>query len=122
MGKRVAKTRNAKTLTEAGYWGAVRSHLRRGFRYWRPATNTKQAAKRPYKGANKRQRWEYKCKSCKKYYADKNVQIDHIIPVGSLKCSEDLAGFLERLTPEEGFQILCKDCHQIKTNAERNKT
>lgn len=53
---------------------------------------------------------------------DKEVQIDHETPVGSLKSGDDLKGFLERLTPEVGFQVLCKDiCHQAKTNEERGK-
>jgi len=121
MGRRVERTRNDGTLTEAGYWGLVRSHLRRGFRYWKPAMKVKQEAKRLYKGKNKRQRWEYLCAGCNKYYPDKEVQIDHIVPVGSLRCSEDLPGFLERLTPEEGFQVLCSTCHQQKTNEERSK-
>jgi len=121
MGRKVPRTRNANTLTEAGFWGLVRSHLRRGFRYWKPAMQAKQEARCPYKGKNKRQRWEYLCAKCNKYHPDKNIQIDHIIPVGSLRCDEDLVGFLQRLTPEEGFQVLCKDCHQEKTNLERGK-
>ncbi len=121
VGKRVERTRNAGKLTEAGYWGAVRSSLRRGFRYWAPAMNAKLAARRPYTGENKRQKWEYKCAHCKKWYMDKDVQIDHKIPTGSLRSSKDLAGFLERLTPEKGFQILCLSCHQSKTNKERGK-
>jgi hypothetical protein len=83
----------------------------------------KQEAKRPYKGKNKRQKWEYQCNKCKKWFPDKLIQIDHVIPVGSLRCDEDLVGFLQKLTPEEGFQMLCKDkCHQEKTNYERGKT
>jgi hypothetical protein len=79
-------------------------------------------ARRRYEGANKRQRWEYQCNHCKKWFMDKEVQIDHETPVGSLKSGDDLKGFLERLTPEVGFQVLCKDiCHQAKTNEERGK-
>ena len=121
MGKRVEKTRNANTMTEAAYWGAVRSCLRRGFRYWKPAMQAKMEARRPYEGGNKRQKWEYQCAHCEIWYKDKEIQVDHIIPVGSLKSGADLEGFLARLTPEEGFQILCKPCHQRKSNSEREK-
>lgn len=115
------KTRNAGTWTEAGYWGAVRSHLRRGFRFWKPLMNAKQEARRPYVGENKRQKWEYLCAACNEWYKEKEVQVDHIVPVGSLKCLEDLPGFLERLTVEEGgFQVLCKPCHQKKTNKDKD--
>jgi len=121
VAKRVSRHRNADTQTEAGYWGSVRSALRRAFRYWKPATQAKMAARRRYEGSNKRQRWEYQCAECEQFYMDKFVQIDHIIPVGSLKSGDDLKGFLERLTPEDGFQVMCKECHQEKTNEERGK-
>ena len=64
--------------------------------------------------------YEYQCAECKEWFTDKEIQKDHIIPAGSLKSGDDLKGFLERLTPEEGFQMLCKKkCHQAKTNRER---
>lgn len=118
---RVPKTRNNNTMTESAYWGFVRSSLRRAFRYWKPIMEVKNAAKRKYDGPNKRQKWEYQCAHCKEWYMGKNTEVDHLTPVGSLKCKEDLVGFLERLTPESGFQLLCKDCHQVKTNKEREE-
>jgi 5-methylcytosine-specific restriction endonuclease McrA len=108
-------------MSESAFWGSVRSALRRHFRYWKPATQAKVAARRKYEGENRRQKWEYQCAHCKKWFMDKETQIDHIIPVGSLKNGDDLKGFLERLTPETGFQVLCKEDHQIKTNKERKK-
>ena len=119
MPRRVKKTRNAATLTESQFWGKVRSALRREFRYWKPALKAKLAARRKYVGDNKRQKWEYSCAHCSKWFPDKEIQIDHIVPVGTLKTYKDLAGFLKRLTPETGFQVLCKDCHKEKTRKER---
>ncbi len=57
------------------------------------------------------------------WFAEKEIQIDHILPAGSLKDYKDLTRFLKRLTPEseKAYQILCKNCHQIKTNKERKK-
>jgi len=119
MANKVPKTRNANTQTESAYWGGVRSALRRAYRYWKPATKAKEAARRPNQSDNKRMKWEFQCAHCQEWFPDKQVQIDHITPVGTLRCSADLAGFLERLTPEGGFQVLCKECHQVKTNEER---
>lgn len=116
------KPRNAGTLTESAYWGMVRSGLRRTFRWWKPMMKVKEEAKRIYTGSNKRQKWEYQCNYCQEWYKGSEVQIDHITPSGSLKCGEDLQGFLERLTPESGYQVLCKPCHIIKTNSERSST
>lgn len=67
------------------------------------------------------QKWEYQCASCRKWYKDKDTQIDHVVPCGSLKRLEDIAGFVERMTPEsvDAFQVLCKGCHSTKTQEER---
>lgn len=116
--QRVPRTRNAGAWTESRYWSQVRSALRNGFRYWKPMMLAKEAAKRPKKNGGV-QKWEYKCAACKKWHKHKNIQIDHIKPVGSLRGPEDLAPFLENLTPENGFQVLCKECHRKKTNKER---
>lgn len=115
----VDKPRNCGTMSEAAYWGMIRSGLRRTFRYWKPIQEAKQEAKRSYSGPNKRQKWEYRCATCGEWFMDKDVQVDHIIPCGSLKKGGDLEGFVERLTTEDGFQILCKPCHKIKTESER---
>ena len=120
MGKRVAKTRNCGTWSEARYWSQVRSALRWGFRFWKPIINAKIAARRPYNGPNKLQKWEYQCAICKKWFKALQVEVDHIVPVGSLTCVEDLPGFLERLTAEKGYRVLCKPCHKSITNKERN--
>ena len=115
----VEKPRNNGTQTEAAYWGSIRSALRRHFRYWKPMQAAKLDARRPNQSSNKRLKWEFKCNHCTKWFPDKDIQIDHVVPVGSLRCKEDLAGFVERLTPEQGFQVLCTSCHQVKTNQER---
>lgn len=112
------KPRNAGTMTEAQYWGKVRAVLRNGFRYWKPITECKKAARRAYTGDNKRQKWEYQCNLCKQWFQDKEVQVDHIIPCGTLRGPDDLIQFLENLTAETGYQVLCKPCHVIKTKEE----
>lgn len=121
MAKKVARTRNAGTWTEAMYWSHVRSALRSAFRYWKPIKNAKMKARREYHGKNKRQKYEYQCAMCGKWFSDKEVEVDHIIPVGSLRSEDDLIKFVRNLTQEDGFQVLDKECHREKTNKERNK-
>lgn len=117
---KVPKTRNNATLTESAFWGFIRSTLRNASRWWKPIAACKLKSRRAYKGTNKTQKWEYKCNHCKKWFMDKEVQVDHIVDAGTLTCAEDIAGFVERLFCEEdGFQTLCKPCHQIKTNLAR---
>ena len=117
---KVPRTRNNNTLTESAFWGFIRSTLRNASRWWKPIAQCKLNSRRTYKGVNKLQKWEYLCNHCNNWFMDKQVQVDHIIDCGTLTCSKDVAGFIERLFCEEqGFQTLCKECHQIKTNSVR---
>ena len=81
----VERNRNGGKWSEAQYYSAIRSALRRGFRWWKPAVDAKLFARRPYSGGNRRQKWEYICSCCGEWFKDKDVQIDHITPVGSLR-------------------------------------
>jgi len=115
------KTRNNGTMTESAFWSFIRSGLRQKSRWWKPITQCKLNAKRTYKGPNKRQKFEYQCNSCKKWFAEKNINVDHINPAGSLNCANDLPGFVERLFCEtDNLQLLCSGCHNTKTQNEKN--
>jgi len=117
---RVAKTRNAGTMSESAFWSFIRSGLRQKSRWWKPITQCKLEAKRPYKGTNKRQKFEYQCNECKNWYQEKLINVDHIVPAGSLNCANDLPTFVERLFCEtNNLQVLCEACHNVKTQNER---
>lgn len=73
-----------------------------------------------YVGPNPRQKFEYQCAICGGWFPDKEVTVDHIEPVGTLKSFADLPEFVEKLfCPVEGLQVLCDVDHQAKTNKER---
>jgi len=117
---RSPKVRNAGTMTESAFWSFIRSGLRQKSRWWKPITECKLKAKRLYKGPNKRQKFEYQCKSCNNWFPEKQINVDHIVPAGSLNCAQDLPGFVERLFCEtNNLQCLCTDCHDKKTKDER---
>ena len=115
------KTRNAGTMTESAFWGFIRSSLRQKSRWWKPVSQAKEKAKRKYKGPNKRQKWEYQCATCSNWYPNTEINVDHIIPAGTLRSANDLPGFVERLFCEvDNLQVLCSTCHNIKTQKEKN--
>lgn len=116
------RERNAGTMTNAMFWSFIRSALRQKSRFWKPITQCRINSRRPYKGANKRQKFEYQCNECKNWFSDKQIAVDHKIPAGSLNSGDDLKGFVERLFCEEkDLQCLCSNCHDIKTQKERKK-
>ena len=119
---RVPKTRNAGTMTESAFWSFIRSALRQKSRWWKPITECKMKARRPYKGPNKRQKFEYLCNSCKTWFPEKQINVDHIVGAGSLNCGQDLPGFVDRLFCEQdNLQVLCTTCHDHKTKLEKQK-
>jgi 5-methylcytosine-specific restriction endonuclease McrA len=119
---KVVKTRNAGTMTESAFWSFIRSALRQKSRWWKPITECKMKARRPYKGPNKRQKFEYQCNTCKLWFPEKKINVDHMVPAGSLNTGQDLPGFVERLFCEqENLQVLCETCHDKKTKLEKQK-
>jgi 5-methylcytosine-specific restriction endonuclease McrA len=117
------KTRNSGTMTESAFWSFIRSALRQKSRWWKPIAECKANAKRVYKGPNKRQKFEYQCNHCSKWFPDKQINVDHIVPAGTLRNANDLPAFVERLFVEaEGLQVLCQGCHNIKTQNEKQTT
>lgn len=122
MAKRVLvpKTRCSGTMSEAAFWSFIRSALRQKSRWWKPISVCKLNARRDYKGPSKRQKYEYQCKQCKTWTTEKNINVDHIIPAGSLNTSQDLPLFVERLFCEQdNLQVLCTTCHDKKTLKEK---
>lgn len=118
LNPKVPRTRGGGTLTESQYFGKIRSALRNCFRYWPPLQEALKKASRPSKHpTNKRLKTEYQCADCLQWFARKDVEIDHIIECGSLRCYDDIPGFLERLTTEDksSYQILCKKDHAAKS-------
>jgi hypothetical protein len=69
------KTRNSGTLTESAFWSFIRSALRQKSRWWKPVTECKQNARRIYVGPLKRQKWEFQCNYCKKWFKDKDIAV-----------------------------------------------
>lgn len=104
---------------------ALRYFLRRCWVKWPERSACIQSAKRPYVGDNKRQKWEYQCNICKNWYkwVKKEMVVDHIIPAGTFLCDADYKTFIPGLfCDRSNLQVLCSNCHKIKTAQERSST
>jgi 5-methylcytosine-specific restriction endonuclease McrA len=116
---KIIKNRNAGTFTEAAFWQFIRNSLRKRSIVWKPIALCRERAKRPYKGTNARQKYEYQCNMCKKYFKGTDIRVDHVHPVGNLNNAHDLPHFVETLFCEvENLQCLCSSCHDEKTKQE----
>lgn len=114
---RVERTRADGTWTESSFWQFIRSGLRLMSKRWPPLYTCLKQARRPYYGYNKKQKWEYQCASCSKWFGRKLVQVDHLNECGTLKSYDDAALFIERLFCEtDELQIMCIPCHNRKTH------
>lgn len=120
----VVRTRNGGTMTEAMFWGMLRSGLRRIFRFWVPIRTVLLNARRSYNGPKKQQKWEFLCAHCGQWFPRKCVEVDHTIPCGSLRSWEDVAPFIQRLAVEDIslLQVLCLECHDKKTESDKSRT
>jgi len=103
-------------------YSMIRSALRRAWLRFPARSEALKKARRVYNGPNNRQKWEYKCKMCKKWFMQKEVQVDHIKPCGTFKEEKDWATFGPTLFCDtDNLQILCKPCHVIKGAEDRRR-
>lgn len=67
--------------------------------------------------------WYVKCKTCKKWWKQGVIKVDHIDPVTPIgKTLISLDEFAERLYCDiKNLQCLCKKCHDFKTARERKQ-
>lgn len=62
---------------------------------------------------------QYRCAECKQIHRRKNIQVDHIVPVGKFK---NFDVYIERLFCDaKGLRVLCVECHKTKTKEDRKK-
>lgn len=121
MAKKTPEWPEYPNWTEARWWGFLRSALRRAYSKWPPKYEALRGARRECEGKG-RQKYEYQCAYCKKWFPQKQVQVDHITPAGTLRSWDDLVPFTSRLfCSKNGLQVLCKTCHNVKTQSERGK-
>jgi 5-methylcytosine-specific restriction endonuclease McrA len=120
MGKKTPPFSEYEKWTEAKFFGWIRGSLRKAYTRWPPKFETIDNAKRKSKSKNKRLSFEFQCAECTKWYGRRDVEVDHIIPCGSLKCWADIPLFAKNLfVSADKLRVVCKPCHLKKTAADR---
>lgn len=116
-------THNEGKWTEARFSSFIKSALRSASQRWPPKFSTLNAAKRGKRinCSSGRIAEHYECANCNGEFPAKDIQVDHINPVidpnvGFVSWDE----VVKRMFCEsDGFQVLCKACHTLKSNYER---
>jgi hypothetical protein len=116
-------------LPNNGRWTAskfnsfIKSALRSASSRWPPKYTAIQNA---YVGTKVNVRTQrtakhYRCNICEGHFPASEIQVDHIDPVIDPSVGfVDWDTVIERMFCEvEGFQVVCKPCHKIKTDAEK---
>lgn len=112
---------NGGLWTEGRFNSFVTSILRSGSRRWGPKYLTLNAAKTEKKINPKSGRiaQHFLCAKCQLEHVAKDVQVDHIKPIGFDKTWDE---FINGLYCEaDNLQVLCTACHKIKTLSEKKK-
>lgn len=111
--------------TDAKFKGWIISLLRRGTMRFPPRNDALRAAKTEKKINEKtgRMAQHYECASCHQDFSAKNVAVDHIEPVISPgEGFVDWNTYIERMfCSVDNFQILCSNCHDIKSASEKQQ-
>ena len=119
---RVPRTRAGGKWTEAAFWGFLRSGLRQLSMRWPPLSDVLRENRRQYHGENKRQKWEYECAMCGGWFSAKEIEVDHLEPVGKLTSFDDIRGVVERMFCEvDRLRVTCVDCNQKRSRDKERK-
>lgn len=113
------RTRAGNTWTESRYFQFIRSALRQAWSRYPVRHQVLNRASRPYKGKDKRRKKEYQCSQCDNWFMQKEVEVDHVEPCGTLKSYNDLPRFVSTLLCEEdNLRVVCKPCHRKITRGD----
>lgn len=121
--KGVARTPPFEAYPEwssAKFFSFLRSAIRSRQLRWPPRNLKKMEGRRIYIGDNPRQKYEYHCEVCDGWFPEKMIEMDHIIPVGSIRSFQEFGEAAERMfCHKDLWRRVCKDCHKKITSQQR---
>lgn len=109
------KKYNNGQWTQARYNSFVKGALRAASQRWPPKYSVlaKAFTKRKENKATGRLAKHFRCNKCKEEFPQKEVEVNHIVPVVPLSGFDSWDRVIERLFCEEdGLEVVCKPCHK----------
>lgn len=119
--KRGATGKN-KQWTQARFNSFVKSALRSASRRWPPKYECLNDAFVGVKTNQKtgRQAKHFECNKCHKHFPQKDIEVNHIIPVVPVTGFDSWDGVIKRMfCDKENLEVVCKPCHKIISAEER---
>lgn len=113
-----------RTKSEFYVW--LRGLLRRGWSKHplrvSKITSNRFKADKHFKNGKVMQVWHCKCEICGITGPQKDFEVDHIDPAGSLRCYDDIPGFITRLLfiGDDDLRICCKQCNSTLSYLQMN--
>lgn len=107
--------------TEGKFQSFIKSTLRKGSTRWPPKYEVLNAAKRgkQINHSSGRLAEHFECAECHALFPGASVVVDHIEPVVPVSGFVSWDDVISRLFCDvEGLQVLCKECHKVKTKEE----
>lgn len=113
---------NGGSWTPSRFHSFIKSALRAASRRWPPKYTCLNEAfvDKRINTKTGREGKHYRCNACKGVFPTSEVQVDHIepaVPVTGFTNWDEIINLM--FCEKEGFQVLCKSCHQVKTSKER---
>lgn len=129
---KIPLTRCSNTMTEAEFRSWVLGGLRDRTMMWKPAQEAWKLHTRENQSES-RHKIEHQCQHCMEWFVKKKIKIgkvsrntielDHIVPIGGLDSLDKAGAWINKAYVEvDGYQKLCYQCHQVKTNLEKKRT
>ena len=122
-GRFLLATFNSGKWTQARMSSFIKSALRSASQRWPPryeALNDSCTGQKINQKSGRLAK-HYTCNGCNKDFPSKDVQVDHIKPIIDPAIGFQTWDILiaNLFCEKENLQLLCKPCHQLKTNAEK---
>lgn len=115
LNPKVPRNFDFNTKTKAQFFGQFRSAIRK---IWMFSAIRREAIKRSKVATN-----QYICAHCNERFRSNEIEVNHKFSAGSLREFEDFTPFVSAMFQEniDMLEVLCKPCHQIQTNFNRQK-